>query len=337
MKVAVYTICKNEEQFVDRWVDSMQEADEIVVLDTGSTDNTVAKLRARGVKVEVGVFNPWRFDLPRNTSLQMVSPNTDICVCTDLDEILTPGWRAALEAIWVKDPSKNCRVRYLYTWNFNPDGTPGTTFWYEKIHPRNGYRWIKPVHEILASYVEPGSEVWVNCTGFQLHHYPDHTKSRSSYLPLLEMSVKEEPDDDRNSHYLGREYMYYGQYDKAIAELVRHLSLPRAKWMAERAASMRFISRSFSAKGDIHHAREWALKACAEDPFAREPWFQLARVCEAEKNWDGVLYATSKVLEIKERPQHYINEPEAWSSAPTDLRNRALQAIEEAKHTSSRG
>lgn len=36
MKIAVYTICKNESAFVDRWVDSMSEADGIYVLDTGS-------------------------------------------------------------------------------------------------------------------------------------------------------------------------------------------------------------------------------------------------------------------------------------------------------------
>ncbi len=39
-RVCVYAICKNEEQFVDRWINSMSEADQIVVLDTGSTDNT---------------------------------------------------------------------------------------------------------------------------------------------------------------------------------------------------------------------------------------------------------------------------------------------------------
>ena len=49
MKVIVYAIAKNEEKFVDRWVDSMQEADEIIVLDTGSTDKTVEKLKKRNV------------------------------------------------------------------------------------------------------------------------------------------------------------------------------------------------------------------------------------------------------------------------------------------------
>ena len=51
MKVYVYAICKNEEKFVDRWVDSMAEADGIYVLDTGSTDDTAEKLRQRGVQV----------------------------------------------------------------------------------------------------------------------------------------------------------------------------------------------------------------------------------------------------------------------------------------------
>ena len=44
-KVCVYAISKNDEKFVDRWVNSMKEADEIYVLDTGSTDNTVKNLK----------------------------------------------------------------------------------------------------------------------------------------------------------------------------------------------------------------------------------------------------------------------------------------------------
>ena len=48
MKIVVYAICKNESQFVARWMDAMSEADEIVVLDTGSSDDTVSLLRDRG-------------------------------------------------------------------------------------------------------------------------------------------------------------------------------------------------------------------------------------------------------------------------------------------------
>ena len=51
MKIVVYAICKNEEKFVDRWMDSMLEADQVVVLDTGSTDGAAAHLRERGAVV----------------------------------------------------------------------------------------------------------------------------------------------------------------------------------------------------------------------------------------------------------------------------------------------
>ena len=53
MKVCVYAISKNEEKFVARWVNSMKEADEIFVLDTGSTDNTVEELKKFNVNVTV--------------------------------------------------------------------------------------------------------------------------------------------------------------------------------------------------------------------------------------------------------------------------------------------
>ena len=98
MKICVYAICKNERQFVERWVRSMREADDVVALDTGSTDGTVEALRAQGVSVSEKVISPWRFDAARNESMKLIPADADVCVCTDLDEEFAPGWRAALEA-----------------------------------------------------------------------------------------------------------------------------------------------------------------------------------------------------------------------------------------------
>ena len=46
-KVYVYAISKNEEKFVNRWINSVSEADKVFVLDTGSTDKTVKKLKEK--------------------------------------------------------------------------------------------------------------------------------------------------------------------------------------------------------------------------------------------------------------------------------------------------
>ena len=226
-KVCVYAICKNEEQFVDRWVDSMSEADSIYVLDTGSTDNTVNKLKATGVNVLVKEFNPWRFDKARNASLDMVPEDCDICVCTDLDEVLNKGWRVELESVWQEDTT---RVRYIYNWSLDEDNMPIVSFYYEKFHSRKGFKWIYPVHEILKY---SGDEKFVITDKIILNHYPDASKSRGSYLGLLELSVKEYPESDRNRHYLGREYMFYGKWNEAIDTLISHLKMENASWKDE--------------------------------------------------------------------------------------------------------
>ena len=145
-KVCVYAICKNESQFANRWMESMSEADLVVVLDTGSTDDTVKRLREAGAQVTVEEIVPWRFDTARNCSLELVPEDADICVCTDLDEVFRPGWREQLERGW-KDGMG--QVSYRYTWSFEPDGSEGYVFWSEKIHARRGYRWTHPVHEVL--------------------------------------------------------------------------------------------------------------------------------------------------------------------------------------------
>ncbi len=316
-KVCVYAICRDESQFADRWMDSMSEADRIVVLDTGSTDDTVEKLRARGAEVTVETISPWRFDTARNRSLELVPEDTDICVCTDLDEVLRPGWRNLLEAVWRPDAGQ---ATYRYVWSFNPDGSEGVVFWYEKIHARHGYRWIHPVHEVL-SWVGPGTPgPTVVAGGVHLDHHPDPTKSRGQYLPLLELSVREDPTDDRNMHYLGREYLYHHRWDDCIATLKRHLALPGADWRDERSASMRYIACSYLQKGEPGQARDWYLRAIAEAPHLREPYVDLARMLYEEGNWDGVLYFTGCALAITRRPRSYICEAAPWGSLPYDLR-----------------
>ena len=88
LKICVYAISKNEEKFVKRWMNSIKDADEIFVLDTGSTDNTVNLLKEMGAKVKTKIIKPWRFDTARNESLKLIPEDYDVCVCLDIDEII---------------------------------------------------------------------------------------------------------------------------------------------------------------------------------------------------------------------------------------------------------
>ena len=313
MKICVYAIAKNEEKFVERWVSSMREADGIYVLDTGSTDRTVEILTGRGVTVHREIISPWRFDTARNRSLELVPEDADVCVCTDLDEVFRPGWRAELEKAWTEGTEQ---LRYLYIWNFK-DGNPGTSFRYEKAHARKGFRWTHPVHEVLER--TDGKRAWkVSECEMVLEHHPDPAKSRGQYLPLLELSVREAPEDDRNAHYLGREYMFYQMWDKAINQLMRHLDMPTATWRPERCASMRFISRCHLKKGDMQSALVWAMRAIAECPEAREPWVQAEEVAYSMEEWSLVRHFGLNAIGIREKLDIYINEDKAWGAYPYD-------------------
>ena len=312
MKVCVYAISKNEEKFVERWYESMKEADEIYVLDTGSEDDTVKLLKEKGVNVSEEVISPWRFDVARNKSLELVPEDTDICVCTDLDEVFNSGWRTILEDNYVK----GSRVNYTYNWHINDKGVADVTFLLNNIHPRENYFWCHPVHEVLTSDKE---ENVITLKNIVLDHYPDSTKSRSSYLPLLELSVKEDPDDDRNMHYLGREYMYYGMWEECINTLKKHLNLKSAKWNLERAASMRFIARSYINLNNLVEAEFWYKLAIKESPNSREGYVELGMLYYSEKRWLDSIFYLLKALTIKEKDLIYINEVFCWDSTIDDL------------------
>ena len=157
------------------------------------------------------------------------------------------------------------------------------------------------------------------CINGFINHYPDSSKSRGSYLPLLELSVKECPNDDRNMHYLGREYMFYGKWNESIDTLIKHLSLNSATWKDERAASMRFIARCYSNLNRYDEARMWLDKAMLEAPHLRDPFMERALLEYRENNFSEVKKYCLKSLEIKEHPKTYINEVFSWDYTIYDL------------------
>jgi len=314
-KVCVYAICKNEEKFVKRWYESMKEADLVVVLDTGSTDNTVSELKKCGAIVKELNITPWRFDVARNESLKLVPDDIDICVCTDLDEVFEPGWREKVENSWKNSIT---RLRYNYNWNFDDYGNPATSFYINKIHSRHDYKWTHPVHEVLT-YIGWEKEIEEQCDGIVVNHYADNNKSRSSYLPLLEMSVEEDPNDDRNMHYLGREYMFYNKWNEAIETLKKHLNLPTATWKDERCASMRFIARCYIGLENNEEAKVWYEKAISEAPYLREAYVEKANLEYNENNYSDAYILLKKAFEIKNKSNSYINEEFCWNYYIYDL------------------
>lgn len=310
MKVAVYTIALNEAKFVDQWYQSAKEADYLLIADTGSTDLTKKYAKNYGINVIDISIKPWRFDDARNASLSFIPQDIDYCIALDMDEVLQPGWRNELEKAFV---SKVTRPRYKYTWNWNADGSPGLQYGGDKIHARHGYRWKHPVHEVLTSDRIDEVQGWVD---LEIHHYADNSKARSQYLPLLAQSVKEDPLDDRNAFYYARELFFYGQVEESIEEFKRHLSLPKAVWRPERAASMRYLAKLHA---DFDTKQEWLHRAHDEAPDRREALVDLAQLYYEQGMWTACYQAAEKALLIEKKPLEYLCEEFAWGFAPWDF------------------
>lgn len=308
MKIAVYAISLNEQQFVRKWYESAKEADYLLIADTGSTDGTVELAKELGINVISISVKPWRFDDARNASLAALPADIDYCIALDMDEVLVEGWRKHLESV----PTQTTRPRYKYTWNWNPDGSPGLQYGGDKIHSRHGYRWKHPVHEVLVTDRVAQIESWI---GLEIHHYPDDTKPRSQYFPLLAQSVQEDPHDDRNAFYFARELFFYGKFAEATEEFKRHLSLPKAVWKPERAASMRYIAKM---SDDFMEAEDWFKKAIEEAPDRREAYVELAKLYYENNRWFDCLDVAEEALRITEKPLEYLCEEFAWGSAPYD-------------------
>ena len=306
MKVAIYTIALNEEQFVERWFKSGEGADYFLIMDTGSTDGTVEKAKALGIDVRQIKISPWRFDDARNAALWALPEDIDYCIALDMDEVIQEGWRNELEkahSLGITRPT----YRFITSWL--PDGSPGTEFDGFRIHSRFGYRWRYPIHEVPSPYGIEEKRMRMN---FEIHHRPDTSKSRGQYLPLLSMAVIEEPKSERASFYYARELYFHGLYEESAKEFKRYLDL--SWWAPEKASAMNYLARV-----EPTNAPYWCEKSIAEYSGSREPMVLLSHYYYRSGDWESCLTWAENALLIKEKRLEYIVEDFAWGFEVYDL------------------
>ena len=310
LKIAVYAISKNEEQFVARFCASAAEADVILIADTGSTDATVEKANEYGASVYSIHISPWRFDLARNAALALVPADVDVCISLDLDEVLEPGWREEIERVW--KPGETTNLWYLFDWGC------GIRFPYRKIHSRHGYKWKHPCHEDL--HIDPRvTEVCAHTNKLLVSHYPDPTKSRGQYMDILEAAVKEDDRDPSHYFYYSRELTFYHRWDEAIVALKKYLAMDAASNQNERCYAMRLLGKSYAEKGDRAEAEKWYTVAAGEAPNTREPWCELAMLMYQQARWEECFAFSMRALRIKDKSLVYTCDPSVWGHWAHDL------------------
>ena len=308
MKIAVYAIALNEIKHCERFVKACQGADYIVVADTGSSDGTPEELERLGATVHRISVKPWRFDTARNAALALVPADADICVTLDLDEVPQKNFFSQIRKHWVAEAD--------HGWILFDTGSQWEK---DKIHTRWGWQWKYTIHEVAVFYGEDRATRFCKIPNALVKHEPDTTKSRGMYLPMLELDVKEHPDDPRSWTYMTREYYFHQKWEDVLRAGQRTLELKDKAWDVEQAAVCKWLAEAaFHLKKPEEEVTAWYRKGVEILPNQGEPWYGVAIDAYRRKDWNECLSASVNILELP-RSVHYCYEAAIWDWKAYDL------------------
>jgi len=358
-KFSVVLIARNEEKTLPRLINSLKEFKErggvVLLLDTGSKDNTAHIARELGCEVhEVGdkfvtvideslcneINN--HFVVDGETPIVKVGDRlfdyasarnyisefapTDVIATPDCDEIYT---KFDIDAINKAIDDGAEQLEYNFVFSHDQFGNELVKFMHCKFYNRKKLHWENIVHEIL---VGDAKRVYLDESIIKLEHFQNVETNRSGYLRGLALDCFKNQNNDRNSHYLGREMLWTGRPRSAIKELERHISFNR--WPQERGQSMIYISRAYGMLNQPEKQVEWLNKAIFVDGSRREPFLDLAFFYLHNKKFHLAICYAKAAIEL-DWNGFYGNDMSHYTVTPHEILYKAygwMGKIEEARY-----
>jgi len=257
MKISASLIVKNEQDHLRTCLESIQGIDEIVIVDTGSSDNTISIAREYTDKVYHGEEYLWQDDFAHSRNQSLGLCTGDWVLIIDADEVLEEGGLEKLrEAI-----SKTSKTG-LY---FNTVSASNHSQVHQSIRAfrRDSGKWMGKAH----NYIVGVSTEKINVTvyyGYSNAHQLDPDRT----LRILEKACKENPSLARERYYLAREYWYRKMYDLASYHWGEYVKV--STFLAEKADAYLMMARCcwYTQKGG--ESRKYCLEAIKLNPDFKE-------------------------------------------------------------------
>ena len=216
-------IVKNEHAVLPRCLDSVGGlADEVIVVDTGSTDATPEIAALYGAKVFPFEFGAVDFAAARNHGLARASGRWILVL--DADERLTPAGVPLIRELIAHGERAGY---YLERLNSQPSSASATTDHVVRLFPNHpAYRFRGRVHETIDASISAAGERLIR-TDIRIHHDfasdPEARRKRNLwYIGILNEEIAANPSDDSRLDFLAAEYHQLGMFEKAaeIAERI---------------------------------------------------------------------------------------------------------------------
>ncbi len=249
--IAAALIVKNESAMLSRCLESLKGVDNIYILDTGSSDNTVEIARQYTDNVYLDYVWVDDFADAQNYLLDKIRGKEAWIISIDADERLDCPFEEVRRAVSLATTDM-IRVEMI------ADGGHRLRFGFGRLF-RNSpdIYWVQPIHKHLNL---PGEGEEVGNVSIVFGHSPAHNLDPNRTLRILERVVSNDPAPGRNLYYLGREYWYKQRYAEACATLGRYVNECH-NWDAERAESFLVMSMAYSRQGLDDDARDSILQA----------------------------------------------------------------------------
>lgn len=214
MKISALTIVKNEADRIEKSINSYKDVvDEIIIIDTGSTDNTKEICTNLGCKV---IDYEWDNDFSKARNFAIEQAKYDCILFLDADEYfenkLDNNFRKSVEDILNKEYTG---VKFL-TYNLDVDYNKCINTCYGlKLFKNDGIKYRRSIHEVL----DYGNGEIATLLGYNIVHtgykISDDKEKLERNLKILKHNYDKHNYETMDLFYLTRENMMLGNYQEA--------------------------------------------------------------------------------------------------------------------------
>lgn len=282
-------IVKNEHYTLSRCLDCMKDiADEIIIVDTGSTDDT----KEIALKYTDKVYDfKWCYDFSKARNFSFSKATKEYIMWLDADDIILEEDQAKLKILKKILTPDIDMVLFKYNLNLDENGIPALSFYRERIMKRSkNYKWISPIHEVIPRSGKVLKE------DIAITHKKMHPSDPKRNITIFEkMKEKGITLDARQTFYYARELMYAKRYDESIKEYTKLFNSPDA-WVENKISACIDLYGIYSILKKDEAALASLFKSFEYDIPRAEVCCNIGQYFISKNNFDLAIYWLKEAL-----------------------------------------
>jgi len=295
--ISLCMIVKNEEHFLPGCLKTVRGLpDEIIVVDTGSTDRTMEIAREFGAKI---YEHPWQndFSLHRNQSIDYATG--DWILILDADEELDPSEHDMIRSVIRR---KDIDAVTFVVYNRIQAGRTGFLNSHRLLRNKKEYRYSGIVHnQLVMDGITMTSQLKVFHHGYGLSEEEMQAKGRRTEA-LLKKQLQENPDNAFAHFNLAQIYRGLADPELSLKHAKRVIELLDPDDIDRRhvfVMALDQIGCAYVGLNDNAKAREYLYKALEIKEDYLDPLFNLGYVYSKESDYDKADELFHRFLEVR--------------------------------------